>query len=136
MRHVAACQYVARGHTDAAKRASDTVTLHWVAGGWEMCVGKWMAFRLDTGKSDDNLYPDQQTAVRLQKGRYQEYFYIRIVAGGMNVCEAESLLSLHRNARKRDIATPDIDVSKMRNLIPRITVEDRNQQIRELGGKP
>jgi hypothetical protein len=135
MRHVRQCQYIATGHTDEAKRISDTVTLHWVAGGWDMCVGKWMAFKLSDGRSDNQLYPTKQAAVMYQKGIYQHYFYIRLVPGGMNVCEAESLLTLHRRARERDIATPDIDAQNGgRDLIPRITVEERNQQLRDLGG--
>jgi hypothetical protein len=137
LRHVAACRYIATGHTDPAKRVSDIVTLHWIAGGWDACVGKWIAFKLSDGTSDDTLYPSKYDAVRHQKGVYQHYMYLRLVAGGMNVCEAESLLALHRRARERDIAKPDIDARNGgRDLIPRITVEDRNRQLRELGGQP
>jgi hypothetical protein len=134
--HISACSYRAKGHSDAAKRIADTVTLHWVAGGWDMCVGRWMAFALADGQSDKQLYPSKYDAVRMQKSRFQDYFFIRIVPGGMNICEAESILMLHRKARERDIASPDLDARNAgRDLIPRITGEDRNSLIRELGGR-
>lgn len=114
-------------HTDEAKRISDTVTLHWVAGGWES-INRWMAFRLQDGTSDNMLYDRKESAVIYQKGRYQDYMYLRLVPGGMHICEAEAILKLHRAARNRDFPTVE------RDLIPRITVEGLNQQIRALGG--
>jgi hypothetical protein len=132
--HTSGCQYRFKGHTDDAMRVADAITLHWVAGGWDGCVGRWMAFKLADGRTDNILYPSQYDAVRHQKGIYQHYMYLKLVPGGMSICEAEILLALHRKARQRDIGTPDIDQKKNRDLIPRLTVEERNQQLRQLGG--
>jgi len=133
--HTAGCTSRQTGHTDAAKRISDTVTLHWIAGGYDNVVGKWMAFRLSDGTSDNLLYPDKLSCMRHQKGVYQHYMYLCLQPGGMGICEAEVMVKLHRNARERDIATPDINAPHGgRDLIPRIGMQEVNQQIRKLGG--
>jgi hypothetical protein len=135
--HTPGCSFLGRGHSDAALRIADTVTLHWIAAEWDS-IGKWAAFALADGRSPDNspLYPTKLDAMRMQGANFLRYFYVCLVPGGMTVCEAETLLALHRRARARDIATPDMDAPNGgRDLIPRITAEGRIRQIRNLGGK-
>jgi hypothetical protein len=134
--HVSSCQWRGRGHSDAAKRIADTVTLHWIAGGWENTINKWMAFDLGEGRSDDTLYNSKIEAVTHQKGSYQRYMYLCMAPNGMSICEAEVMLELHRKARERDIASPDIDhPTGGRDLIPRIGVQELNNQLRSIRGK-
>ena len=132
--HVAQCRYRATGHSDEAKRVSDTVSLHWIAGGWPV-IGKWMGFKLQDGQSDNMLYPSKFEAMRHQKGNYLYYLYVAHAGGNMTVCEAELLIALHRKARARDMFRPDLDAPNGGpDLIPRLGIRERNQQLDDLGG--
>jgi hypothetical protein len=131
--HVAGCENMGKGHSDAAKRMADTITLHWVAIGWES-ARKWMAFRLADGRSDDMLYPSKVDAITHQKGNYYDCMYLCMSPGGMSACEAEVMLKLHRRARARNFPNVEVDsVSGGPDIIPRIGITERQNQTRRLG---
>lgn len=80
--------------SDAAKRAADTVTLHWTAdprGNLDRVV----AIRLSDGGSDNTTYASLQDAVRFQL-HYRQCMYVRIRRGGMSPREAQVFLDYHR----------------------------------------
>jgi hypothetical protein len=120
------------GHTDAAKRVSDVSVMHWAALEWES-VHKWMAWRLDTGISDNNLYVSKSEAIRAQKGDEFLYMYLPQHPGGMHVCEAEIMLTLHRKAYDNGFRLVDPDSKNGgRGIIPRISTADVSDQVRAL----
>jgi hypothetical protein len=127
------------GHTDAAKRVHDAVNLHVLANdagwAWENCVGKWMAFKLEDGSTDNVLYGTKRDAVRHQSDEFM-CMYLRLSGGGMNICEAEIMLRMHRKAYSTGFRWyPDRD-SKHGGLdiIPRIGTSEVLNQIRGIGG--
>ena len=126
------CRHHPRGHSDDAKRMSDTTILAWTVYGWDGFVGKWMMFHLADGKSDAVMYPSKLAAI--QHSVNEKYcMYLCMHPGGMTPCEAEIMLSLHRKARTRDIATPSLELPKGgRDLIPRIATEQITAQLRAL----
>ena len=68
-------------YSDAARRLSDTITMHVTALGFA-AAGQWVAARLSDGGSDGRLYPDKATAVRFQLHEYQ-CAYVCITPDGM-----------------------------------------------------
>ncbi len=119
-------------HTDAAKRCSDQVNLHVAALG-DYAIGKVIAISLADGSSDGIVYPDKYEAVRHQHHNEKFYAFIRIPHGGMPVCDAESFLWVHRMARERDIASPDLSrPDGGLELITPLTREHLARQIRTL----
>lgn len=119
-------------HTDAAKRCSDAVNLQIAAMG-DKAIGKVIAVSLADGSGDGVLYETKWEAVRHQHHNERFYAFIRIPHGGMPVCDAESFLWVHRMARERDIASPDLSrPDGGLELIPRVTREDAARQIRIL----
>jgi hypothetical protein len=139
-RHVAGCQMRAMGHTDAAKRVCDSVNMYTVAMGanwaWENAVGRWMAFKLEDGSTDNTLYGTKQDAVRNQSDEFM-CMYLRLGAGGMNICEAEIMLKMHRKAYSTGFRWyPDRDSrSGGLSIIPRIGTSEVQDQIRGIGGR-
>jgi hypothetical protein len=78
-------------YSDAAKRCSDIVNMHAIAGQW----GKFVAIRLHDGGSDGVLYDSWSDAVRHQiDERYCTYF--RVPPAGMEPREADALLRYSR----------------------------------------
>ena len=103
---------------DAAKRLHDDVTLHILAhtpagGGFPDWNGPqpWIAFDLETGGTDRQLYPDKETAIRFQLHRDSKA-YITIPPDGMTVIQAAVLIKFHRQlkAAGMDIADPNLQV--------------------------
>ena len=120
------------GHSDDARRMSDTTRLAWTVYGYEGFVGHWMAFRLQDGGSDNVVYPSKKDAMLHCIDHYR-YLFAVMHPGGMAVCEAEILLTLHRRARDRDIATPQLHLPHGGpDLIPRIGYDTISSQIRAL----
>lgn len=128
------------GHTDAAKRVCDGVNLHMLANdagwAWDNGVGHWMAFKLEDGSTDGVLYDNKQAAVRHQSDEFQ-CMYLRLHMGGMNICEAEIMLSLHRKAYKESFRWyPDRDSRHGGlSIIPRIGTAEAQDQILGIGGR-
>jgi hypothetical protein len=132
MMHTGGCPARATGHTDAAKRVSDATHLQWVAGGWENTVGKWMAFKLEDGRTDNVLYDTKRDAVRHQFDEFLA-FYIKLHPGGMSVCEAEVMLKVHRQIYLNGYRLTDPDAKNGgRDFIPRLSMLDVRQQVRDL----
>jgi hypothetical protein len=117
-------------HSDAAKRMADAAMLAWTAGGWDS-VGKFMAFSLADGSTDNVLYPRKQDAVR-HNDEFRHCF-ICLHPAGMTACEAEIMLQFHRKAYDAGFRLADPDArSGGRDLIPRISREDIRNQVTAL----
>lgn len=127
IRHDAGCKYArpeGGGHTDAAKRIRDTVNLHMVANR-DNSRGCFIACALADGSSDGVLYPTRRAAVIHQHHDEQWYLYIRIMGHSMTICQAESLLYMHRLAYDNGFRMADPDgPGGGHDLIPRITREE------------
>jgi hypothetical protein len=99
---------------DAAKRISDAVNLAALAGD----IGKWMAFRLNTGTTDHTLYDSRAAAV--EKQLWPEHMcFIQVMPGGMQPKEAQAYLlywrALHDNGgrfRDADFTMPPMPLIK------------------------
>jgi hypothetical protein len=135
--HVAGCRWRLTGHTDPAKRVSDAVNNHARAVGlgisWETVQGKYMAFSLNDGRSNGELYDRMGDAVRHTDE--MTHFYLRLRAEGMEVCEAELMLMLHRKGRNAGFPQSDPDRKDGGpQIIPRLGTEDVMTQLRGLGG--
>ena len=114
------------GHSDAAKRLSDTYSLHKVAGSHG-----WIAIRYQDGTGGDVVYDSRHAAVADCWPNEDWYFYCSLQAPSMSVCAAESVLRYKRIMS--DMEKPDRDA---RNggleVIPRLSVEDQEAQIRAI----
>lgn len=127
-----ACRHHPRGHSDAAKRISDATILAWVACGWDGYVSHWMAFSLQSGISDQILYPTKRAAVTHVDNEFR-YMYVKMHPNGMTACEAEIMLKFTREAHAAGfrLADPDAKTGGP-DLIPRIGYENVYNQIRAL----
>lgn len=90
--------------SDAAKRCSDTVRLHIVAG----AAGKWAAIRLADGGSDNVAYDTRADAIRHQLHETQ-CAYVKIPPDDMPPEHAESYLAFHRKAYDAGFRLTDPD---------------------------
>lgn len=97
-------------HFDAAKKASEVVTLHLLADR-EHAINSWVAVRMSDGGSDGVLYPFKAVAVRQQLHEYQ-CAYVKIPADGMPPREAEVFLRFNRQLYDAGMrmADPDKDL--------------------------
>jgi hypothetical protein len=128
------CRHHPSGHSDDARRVSDTTRLAWTVYGWDGFVKHWMAFSLRDGSSDNVVYPDKLDAMRHTSNEYHHMFLV-MHPTGMSICEAEIMLSVHRNARRGGIAMPSLDLPDGGpDLIPRIGYDKVHNQIRALKG--
>lgn len=82
-------------HSDAAKRISDTYTLHRLADPYGN-IGSWFAAALQDGTSDNTLYDSKPDAIRHQHHNENYYTFIQIVPAMMTPCEAEVMLKVAR----------------------------------------
>lgn len=80
--------------SDAAKRMSDILTLHWHADP-KGNRGRWAAIRLSDGGSDNVLYDNVADAAWHQL-HYRQCAYVRIYTGGTGPKECEVILAYHR----------------------------------------
>lgn len=121
------------GHSDAARRVADHYMVHRVASGLLGTVGKVFAVGLADGESDGVLYDTIQDAIRHQRHSARWYAYLRIGREEMTVCNAASVLQLHRDADARGLNFVDRDDPSFgMELIPRLTVEDQRRMTRAL----
>jgi hypothetical protein len=109
--------------------------MHSIATSWD--INKfWAAYRLEDGRSPDShtLYDSKRDAVRHQMDEFL-CLYIKLRYGGINCCEAEAYLKLHRQAYMRGfrLADPDAKTGGP-DIIPRIGTDKARNQIRALGG--
>lgn len=118
-------------HTDAAKACSDAVNLHLAAIGFD-AMRKWVAIRLSDGKSDGTLYDTKRDAVRHQLDEFL-CAYVSIPPNGMNVCDAEEYLDVHRKMYDAGMRITDRDAPHGgRQVIPRVTREQQLRQVRAI----
>lgn len=131
--HAPKCCQRTLPHTDAAKRLSDSVNLHYAAIGFDS-ARHWIAVRLEDGSGGNELYDTKRDAVRHQLDEFL-CAYICLTGTPMNVCEAEIILKMHRQAYDNGFRLVDPDARHGgRDIIPRVALEDRRKQIRALGG--
>jgi hypothetical protein len=125
-------QEVGGAHTDDAKRFCDWYNLHREAGA---PIGHWIAVKLADGDSDGCAYPDRSSAVSHQHHNEKWYCFIQLRPCTMTVCEAESLLRWQRHANRLQKGFTDRDAKQGGlQVIPRLTMEDQEQQIAALDG--
>lgn len=133
MQHVGGCPARGSGHTDAARRIADACTMHWLAIGWDS-IRYWAGFRLEDGRTPDNntLYDSKRHAVsHLRNGA--PCVFIKLHPGGMNVCEAEVMLKMYRQAYLN--GSPYADPEHRHggpDIIPRIGMDKVRNQINAL----
>ena len=125
------CQMGAFGHSDAAKRVSDTVQMHFNLLGFDG-ARHWIACRLEDGRGGETLYDNKRDAIRHQIDEYK-CMYICLTGAPMSVCEAEILLATHRKAYEAGFRMADPDTAAgMRDLIPRVALEHQLSTIKAL----
>jgi hypothetical protein len=125
------CTLGAFGHTDAAKRISDAVNMHFHIMGFD-CKRFWIACRLEDGKGGETLYDNKRDAVRHQIDEFR-CIYICLTGAPMGVCEAEILLRTHRLAYSNGYRLADPDTAAGgRDIIPRVALQHRLTTIRAL----
>lgn len=115
------------GHSDAAKRFSDTYNLHRVAG----TRRGFIAVALEDGRSNNSVYDDRAQAVGAMFPNDRRYFYCELVQPSMTVCQAESLLRYKRIMNEVEGQHTDRDApGGGLEVIPRLAGEDQEAQIR------
>lgn len=92
-------------YSDAARRLSDTVTMHLTAIG-SVAAGRWIAARLSDGGTDNVLYDTKADAVRHQLHEFQ-CAYVCITPDGMGYREAEIYLAFNRKLYENGYRMPD-----------------------------
>jgi len=128
MNHEPWCRQNAFGHTDAAKRLSDSYNLHRVVLGYD-AIGKWISAALADGRGDDTLYDSKQHAVSHQHHNEQYYTFVKIGPSSMNACEAEVMLKTARSLYDKGLRLADPDHARGGlDVIKRLSVEDQLAQ--------
>jgi hypothetical protein len=125
------------GHSDAAKRVSDTYRLHKIGIG-NQAIGQWFAARLADGTTDNVLYGTKRAAVRHQHHNEVYFAFVCIGPGDMSPCEADEFLALNRMLYDKGIRMTDPDdVKGGREIVQRSTVEDQRSLVRSIasGGR-
>jgi hypothetical protein len=89
---------------DFAKRAYDIMNLH-VIGKGDQAWGKWVAFRLSDGGSDNILYDTREQAISHQLHPSQ-CCYLVIPPTGFTFSEIRQFLSLSRNFYNKGVRIP------------------------------
>lgn len=104
---------------DAGKRISDTVSLHLlVTSDLLNNVGRWCAFRLQDGTSDNAVYDTKEDAIRHQKGDPKQYCYLKITPDGITLKDAMSYLKINRHPMI-DTTAPEHIINP--NIFPRFS---------------
>lgn len=132
--HDAGCRFAREdngGHTDAARRLSDTYNLHRTLGR----RGGVIAVRFDDGSSDDVVYPDRQTAIDHQHHNERWMAFVELAESNMTVCQAASVLRWQAHALKLDARERGATGTGGLLVIPRLTIEGRERQIAAMAGR-
>jgi hypothetical protein len=138
IKHDDACPRKGMGHSDAAKRVSDTYNLHRMADPFNS-HGKWIAVALADGTSDQVLYDTKQQAILHQGHNEQYYAFVGIAPHTMTVCEAETFLRTVRTLYDRGLRLADPDHrGGGRDVIKRASREDQQSLMRTItrGSRP
>lgn len=112
------------GHSDAAKRFSDTFNLHKAAG----MIAGWIAVRYADGRGGQDVYETRAAAVAGMWPWEDEHFYCTLAAPPMSVCAADSLLRYKRVMAAMEKPDRDAPHGGL-EVIPRLAAEDREAQI-------
>lgn len=125
------------GHSDAARRVRDTYSMHQEAGkayGTLVHLNKIFAVALSDGTGDGSLYDTRHEAIRHQHHNEKWYAYLRVERHPMSLCNAESILKMHRDAYDAGLNFADRDDAfvSAHEIIPRLTAEDHSKQVRNL----
>lgn len=134
VQHEPGCRYAREadgGHSDAAKRLSDTYNLHIMSGA---PIGAVFAFRLSDATSDHVLYDSREDAVMHQRHNEGWHGYVRIGPGRMSVCMGASVLRYQRQATELAAAQRG-EKSGGLEVIPRLTIEGRERQLAAMRGQ-
>lgn len=124
------------GHSDAARRVADIYMLHRIAGGILGTVGKVFAVALADGRSDMVLYDTIADCIRHQRHNAKWYAYLRVGREEMSVCNAASVLKLHRDADATGLSFTDRDDPSFgMEIIPRLTAEDHQRMTRAIAAR-
>jgi hypothetical protein len=95
---------------DSAKRISDTVNDLCLRLDFDERRRSWLAFSLQEGKWDGNVYPTRRDAVRHQSNEfYAIYISMNQSMGGMDTNAAYVVLMYHRLAYNAGFRLPDPD---------------------------
>jgi hypothetical protein len=135
--HDTDCPNTGAGHSDAAKRVSDTWRLHRSAIGLD-AAGKWFAASLADGSSDGVLYDCKRDAVRHQHHNERWYAFLRIGPADCSPCEGEVFLEINRMLWSKNIRMTDPDdLSGGPDVIRRTAREDDRSLMRSIasGGR-
>jgi hypothetical protein len=99
-------------YSDAAKRCAEAVNLHIEANRADIfaVIGKWIAVKLEDGRSDGNLYDRKADAVRHQPDEFA-CCYIRLPMTRMSLKEAEIFLQFNRNLHAAGARMPDPEMN-------------------------
>lgn len=117
-------------HSDEARRMADHVSMHFAAVGFD-AVGKYVAIRLVDGGSDHVLYDTKRDAVR-HTDEFR-HAYVRIQRDTMSPCEAQIMLTFHRQAYDNGFRLADPD-SKTggREILMSSRLEERKRVLQTL----
>lgn len=121
--------------SDAAKRMSDIVNGITVAQPWEVRTRSWLAFRLEDGESDGELYDSLPDARNHQADeKLCCYLTLRSAINGMDPKEAQVFLDFHRMAYDAGfrMTDPDAPTSQQRTLVMPLPREELSRQMKRL----
>lgn len=127
------CLIHPKGHSDAAKKLSDTYNLHRIAiDTFGIAnLGRWFACALADGETDGVLYDSKIDAVRHQGHNEDFYVYVKISPSTMTQCDAEIYLGVWRRAYDAGLRLTERDSSNGgRELIKRNSREDQYALVR------
>lgn len=112
------------GHSDAARRFSDTYQLHRAAG----TAQGWIAVSYSDGRGGLTVYDTRAAAVAHCWPFEDRFFYCSLTQPSMSVCAAESVLRFRREMAAME--RPDRDMrAGGPEVIPRLAAEDQEAQI-------
>lgn len=119
-------------YSDDVKRLAHSVNLHVFAGN----TGQWAAYKLQDCTTNNDVYPDRKTAVRILFPYQDQYFYVWLAPSGISLEEAEIYLNYNRALYEQGWRMPDpgdLDA----DTIPTMpnTKEDAKRQLRLLTRK-
>jgi hypothetical protein len=99
--------------TDAARRIFDAINMKVVSKPFDELARSWMAFRLDDGTTDGNLYPSKQSAMdHVSNEFHYVYFFMRGALSGSNPVDCQLWLEFQRHAYDSGhrLSTPNADL--------------------------
>jgi len=130
--HDHGCRYAREdngGHSDAAKRLSDTYQLHRLMGH----TSGWIAVRLADADSDHTVYETREAAVNHQHHNERWFAFVELIAPSMTVCEAASVLAWQRQAANL-VPAQRGEAGGGLVVIPRLGLEEIDRQSLALAG--